>query len=361
MEKNTQRVRTWVFRAWLAAGLSLPGALLAQSSLVDITGAPGIKETLTISSPKPAVFKSLVVPAYRGELLWQTSPDAMAVQQRGTLNDLYQVLFKLQRLQQLAPQIDRQALKAQMMARIAPRDQSTGRTRNRSAGESAEAEADRHITYLAQVLLTDSAFRGYFCNSQNVCSPDRQGFWGGGSQRTNNHGDPRYSIDVGGAAAGAAIDKFVDGELNVLLSMAAEAAKRQRSLYYAGEITLSTYDFGRGGYDVRGHTDLRSAYFSHVAGDNPRGTLGQAGKRSLFGEFYRVDEAAAQKMSEATRANFNKIYVVYPLTLTPMSAIRSPEAGEQWQQTHTHELRTAKATFFYDVALTRKAFELPQP
>lgn len=163
-----------------------------------------------------------------------------------------------------------------------------------------------------------------------------------------------------------AFGNFVDNEADKILEMAKNASDE---IYLSGEARVSPYQFDAGGFIIK---NIRPKFFYPPGGDGldnvknlPIFTAQRFGSgkphTQIAGKLLKMDASKAESYTKTLKQYNNQLYYVYKVKVNvhKQSYIEKSKALRVNAMKFTHDVLSNKMEFFYDRALTKKAFDMP--
>lgn len=165
---------------------------------------------------------------------------------------------------------------------------------------------------------------------------------------------------------------YLDNEFEKIFKIADKAS---HTIYYQGLATVSAYNFDRGGFVLYGIEP------KHAANRGNKNFVDEYAKKySIFkyklsgnGKLLKMNESKAEQYAKTLEKSAYRLYYVYKVRLNPLKAqiIGSAQAQLEYYSNppkpksvsqlvkETDKILSSQMDFFYDEALTKKAFSLP--
>lgn len=207
------------------------------------------------------------------------------------------------------------------------------------------------LTRMAPKVLTYPRYDEYMCKSDERPVPKQSCY--GNYDMAKGH----WSITGTVFEKKRAFNNFIDNEMDKLFELAALA---KHTVYLKGSARVSTYQFEDGGFIV---TRIRPLMISPNNKEVAKLSIFSSKKysKTLHGKLLKMNEGEAEKFSRKLKANNNSLYYIYKVQLKvgPQSYIYKTRTYNVGAMKYGYDVLSKKMEFYFDDALTKKAFELP--
>jgi len=309
---------------------------------------------ITLKSPAPESLASVEYRAYKGKYLKAPSRliPTISYHQLLSMNDAKKSLNK----EKIKKKFNGKGFNSMTMADIV--DQSW-------------------FAFLSNVgpkTLTYSSYKKYMCNDEMLKTTLN-------SSTTVNQCEEAYSKSNGRSGRvsfvggkGSVFDKkralngYLDNEVDKLLKLASKAS---HEIYVQGRLRVSSYQFEHGGFILQaiypinfnsGHKQTtRDALWEKypIFKSKRYGSFKKGGAGS--GQLYKMSESKAEKFSEKLKKSNRQLYYVYKVRLKPTkeSYHYKTRVYNVNKMKYDYDILSSEFEFFFDEAMTNKAFDLP--